>query len=35
MKQLTKAAHEERVFKTPRMEGVKVTYNDSKGNHVL
>ena len=34
MKQLTKA-HEERVFKTPRMEGVKVTYNDSEGNHVL
>lgn len=34
MKKLTKA-NEERVFKTPRMEGVKVTYNDECGNHVL
>ena len=34
MKKLTKA-NEERVFKTPRMEGVKVTYNDESGNRVL
>ena len=34
MKKLTKS-NEERVFKTPRMEGVKVTYNDELGNHVL
>lgn len=34
MKKLTKT-NEERVFKTPRMEGVKVTYNDKSGNHVL
>lgn len=27
--------NEERVFKTPRMEGVKVTYNDDSGNNVL
>ena len=30
MKELTKT-HEERVFKTPRMEGVKVTYSDDDG----
>lgn len=34
MKKLTKV-NEERVFKTPRMEGVKVSYNDDMGNHVL
>lgn len=34
MKKLTKT-NEERVFKTPRMEGVKVTYNDESGNSVL
>lgn len=34
MKKLTKY-DEERVFKTPRMEGVKVSYNDDLGNHVL
>lgn len=31
MKKLTKV-NEERVFKTPRMEGIKVTYNDEMGN---
>ena len=34
MRYLTKV-NEERVFKTPRMEGVKVTYNDERGNHAL
>ena len=34
MKKLTKT-NEERVFKTPRMEGVKVSYADEQGNHVL
>lgn len=34
MKKLTKT-NEERVFKTPRMEGVKVSYADAQGNHVL
>lgn len=34
MKKLTKAS-EESVFKTPRMEGVKVTYEDEAGNRVL
>lgn len=34
MKKLTKTS-EERVFKTPRMEGVKVTYEDEVGNCVL
>lgn len=34
MKKLIKTA-EERVFKTPRMEGVKVSYSDEQGNHVL
>ena len=34
MKILTKNK-EERVFKTPRMEGVKVSYNDEQGNNVL
>ena len=34
MKKLVKTA-EERVFKTPRMEGVKVSYSDEQGNHVL
>ena len=34
MKKLTKV-NEEQVFKTPRMEGVKVTYSDEMGNHVL
>lgn len=31
MKQLTKT-NEERVFKTPRMEGIKVTYSDNDGS---
>lgn len=34
MKKLVKT-NEERVFKTPRMEGVKVSYADDQGNHVL
>jgi len=34
MRHLTKTA-EERVFKTPRMEAVKVTYSDEVGNPVL
>lgn len=34
MQRLTKT-NEERVFKTPRMEGVKVSYADELGNHVL
>ena len=34
MKKLTKK-YEEPVFKTPRMEGVKVSYGDEMGNHVL
>lgn len=34
MRQLFKNS-EERVFKTPRMEGVKVSYVDLQGNHVL
>lgn len=34
MKKLTKV-NEERIFKTPRMEGVKVSYNDENGNNVL
>lgn len=34
MKKLTKT-NEERVFKTPRMEGMKVSYADEQGNHVL
>lgn len=34
MKELTKT-NEERVFKTPRMEGVKVCYSDTDGNPVL
>lgn len=32
MKKLVKT-NEERVFKTPRMEGVKVSYADDQGNH--
>lgn len=34
MKKLT-LTNEERVFKTPRMEGVKVSYADENGTHVL
>lgn len=34
MKKLTNV-HEERVFKNPRMEAVKVTYGDEMGNQVL
>lgn len=34
MKKLVKT-NEESVFKTPRMEGVKVSYADFQGNHVL
>ncbi len=34
MRRLTNTK-EERVFKTPRMEGVKVTYSDDKGKPVL
>ena len=34
MKKLVKT-NEESVFKTPRMEGVKVSYDDFQGNHVL
>ena len=34
MKTLTKV-HEESVFKTPRMDAIKVTYNDDAGNNVL
>ena len=34
MKKLTKT-NEERVFKTPRMEAMKVSYADEHGNHVL
>lgn len=34
MKKLT-IVNEERVFKTPRMEGVKVGYSDDMGNNVL